>query len=91
MNRQKRFHHGHGDFVGLKRHDRAIAADDLVLTEELGREGLLVFWTLRRQACCAQGKRCVECCLHFFLVGGSDRLLRSACCLPNPADYLLIR
>ena len=56
MNRQKRFHHGHGDFVGLKRHDRAIAADDLVLTEELGGEGLLVFWTLRRQACCAQGK-----------------------------------
>ena len=33
MHRQKSLHHGNGDLVGLKRHHRAVTADDLVLAQ----------------------------------------------------------
>jgi hypothetical protein len=40
MKRKKGFHQGHGDFVGLKRHHRTIAADDLVMGQGAGGGGL---------------------------------------------------
>jgi hypothetical protein len=67
MHSQKGFHQGHSDFAGLKRHDCAIAADDLVMGQA-GRGGLAcpVCRELVEQA--GGGGRNVEVCLHGFLL-----------------------
>ena len=35
MHRQKGFHHGDGDFVGLERNHGAVAANDLVVGQQM--------------------------------------------------------
>ena len=39
VDRQKRFHHGHGNFGGLERNHGAIAADDLVVRQGAAHRG----------------------------------------------------
>ena len=41
---QKSLHHGHGNFVGFKRHHSAVAPDDLVVGQRVGRRNGRTRW-----------------------------------------------
>ena len=81
MHRQKCLHHGHGNFVGLKRNHAAVTANDLVVVQSLGWRAMA---TANATADGCEGgylvadKTCVLRCLHGHPVMLFCRVL---CCL----------
>jgi hypothetical protein len=68
MDRQEGLHHGHGDLVGLERHDRPVAADDLVLAQGNGCCSATRIDRLRRSGARLIGVGGGHGNLHLFLV-----------------------